>query len=124
MNSQPIGTLIDKMFELRENKRNLASQIKDIDTEMGELELILLDKMNEQGTTQIRSPLATATVSQQVVGHVENWDALYQHINENDAFYLLERRLANAAYRELLQMGDELPGVKPFTKHSISLRKL
>ena len=35
---------------------------------------------------------------------------------------LLQRRLANAAYAEMLEQGEALPGVEPFEKRSLNFR--
>jgi len=44
-------------------------------------------------------------------------------MKENDALFLLQRRPAAAAYRELLESGQTIPGVEPYTQRQIGLRK-
>jgi hypothetical protein len=40
----------------------------------------------------------------------------------NGALHLLQRRPATAAFRELQEAGEAVPGLEPFTKRAISLR--
>lgn len=127
LNEQPqtptIGKLIDRMLELRDQRSELSKQDKALKEEFDELENLVLTKLREQDTTKSSSPHGTATISEITVPTIENWDAFESFIYDNKAFYLLEKRPSGAAFRELFQQGEEVPGLKPFTKYSISLRK-
>lgn len=117
-----IGTIIDSMHAIREQKRELNAQIKYLDASYEELKTKLLEKMDSEGMLQSKSNLATATITTTVVPQVEDWDAVFDYVKQNDAFYLLQKRINSGPYRELLQMDEQLPGTKPFTKVDISLK--
>jgi hypothetical protein len=118
-----LGDKIDRMFDLREQKRLLTDQIKEIDEEYNEIRDALMGQMTELGTETARATLAQATLTQAVVPTVKDWDELYQYIKDNDALYLLERRPSVGAFRELFQGGEQIPGVEPYTKFDVSLRR-
>jgi hypothetical protein len=121
-----LGALIDYDCELRERIRVLTKQADDLKTERDQIELQILEMMDAQGVTQTRGAKATASVSESVVAHVKDWDRFWGYIGRTKQFHLLERRPANAAFRELLTQrnGKEIPGAEPFTKRSINLRTL
>ena len=121
---QTIGSLIDQLFELRERKRALDAQLKDIKAEMAEIEQQILERMSEQDLSQTRGRFATATRTESVVPTVKDWDRFYEYIRRHDALYLLERRPAVAAWRELYESGELPDGTEPFTKYGLSLRKV
>ena len=124
MSQQPIGPLIDKMLTIKDQKSELAKQIKTLTTEYEDLEKQLMLRLYDEGTTQSRSRSATATISEIVIPTIDDWGAFEAYVVENEALYLLEKRPAGAAFRELIQQGESIPGLKPFTKQSISLRRL
>jgi hypothetical protein len=78
--------------------------------------------MTEQGSTKVSSTLGTAIISETQQPSVKDWDAFYKHIKDSDAFHLLQRRAAAAAFRELWDIGQVVPGVESFTQRTINLR--
>jgi hypothetical protein len=55
---------------------------------------------------------------------VEDWDALYGHIQETNGWDLLHRRVAAAAVKLRWDEGEEVPGVGAFPVEKLSLTKL
>lgn len=121
---QTLGAKIDALHALREQKRELETEVKALNDQMKGLEADIMSQLDDQETLMSRGRAAQVTVTEQVVGTVQDWDAFYEYIVDNDAFHLLQRRVANAAYREMVEAGDEIPGTEPFTKRSLSLRKI
>jgi hypothetical protein len=68
------------------------------------------------------SAAGTASITEVIVPQVVDWDAVYEHIRETGDFYLLQKRPAAAAFRELHDSDITVPGMEPFTKRNISLR--
>ena len=115
---------IDHMFMLREAKRGLEAQIKELKAEIKECEEALIQRYAEVGTITARGTLASATITETVVPHIEDWGAVEQYVLDNDAVYLLHRRVSAGPWKELLDAGDNVPGITPFTARAISLTKL
>ena len=114
---------IDHMYALRDRKRGLEAQIKEISAEIAECNDWLLDKLKEVGTTTARGNLASATITESVVPNIEDWGAVSDWIIENDAVYLVHRRISAGPWKELMDAGTIVPGIAPYTKRAISLRK-
>ena len=114
---------IDRLYELREQKRQIDAELKDIVDEMEQLQSDVLTWLAEQGLDKASAGLATATISRQTFANVKDWSAFHAWVGENAAFHMLERRVAQGAFREMNAAGEEIPGVEPYEKISLSLRK-
>lgn len=119
-----MGSIIDRLFELRTEKSELNSKIKVVNIEMEALEEALFTRLDNEETIKAAGKLAGVTITTLVVPNVVDWTAVHQYIVDNDACYLLEKRVSAAPWRELLAMGTQIPGTEPFEKRSLSLRKL
>lgn len=119
-----IGKIIDEMLVLRDKRREIEKDAKELKDQYEALETVLLSRMHSQDSRQTRSSTATATVSENIVPTVRDWDAFEQYIKENNALYMLQRRPSTTAFRELHMQGEVIPGVEPYKEISISLRRL
>ena len=122
--TKAVGALIDQLYTLRADIRELNNTVNTLKQQKDELELKLIEMLDALGTDQSRSDLATATITETVVPNVEDWEAFYRYVSREKAFFLLERRVSSTAYRDTLQArkGRKLPGVESFTKRTLSLR--
>ena len=123
--SPPMATsaIIQKMADIREERRRIADRDKELVAEWRALEMELITRYEEQGVQKATTDAGTASITEMVVPQVVDWDAVYEHIKETGDFYLLQKRPAAAAFRELHEGGIEVPGIQPYTKKTISLRK-
>lgn len=119
-----LDKLIDTMFLIREEIRALEAQKKEKEQKLKKLKLEYQAACAAAGTDYARGKLASASITEQIVPIVEDWAAVHEYIMENNALYLLHRRLSAGPWKELLDMGDTVPGVEPFTKRDVSLRRL
>lgn len=117
-----LGAIIDRMTVLRDERRVIAARDKELVESYELLEKQLIALFKEQGTEAGSSKIATATMSTTPIPVVEDWDAYYAYMRENDALYLLQRRAAVGALNELKDAGVVPPGVRFIDKDSISLR--
>lgn len=121
------ATLDEVMNALSSNKEEQAIQakiVKEMKENKDALEKVLIDLLDDAGITRACNDVINVSVSEEIVPAVQDWEAVFNYIKENDAFYLLQKRLTAAPYRELINLGDELPGVTPFTKRNLSARTI
>lgn len=121
---QTTGAMIDRMFDIREQEKALNDALKDLGAQKKELESVLLERLDADETTMSRGKLASVTITESIVPQVIDWDAFYQYIAEHDAPYMLERRPAVGPFREHYQANEAIPGVEPFNRRALSLRKV
>lgn len=120
---QRLDVLANKRDELREQKRDLEAQLKKVKEALDSNEFEIIEALDELGVNRFAVGKLSFSISESQVGNVEDWDQLYGFIRENDAFHLLQRRLSNSAYNELVDLGEAPPGVVPFTKRGLNFSK-
>lgn len=116
------GEDIDALFELREKKRKLEASIKDLEGQASLIEERLMENMDKDGIDKMTGRKASVSISSSVVANVEDWDAFTAFIHKNKAYHLFQRRVSDAAYREMLEIKKVVPGTQPFTKKRLNLR--
>ena len=119
-----IGAKIDMLHALREQKRALEAQIKQLSGQMAELENDLIAQMDEEGVSKSTGKNATVSIITSVKPSVEDWDAFYAYIHRYKYYHLLERRPSVTGCRELLETKGKIPGVVPFTQRKLNIRSI
>lgn len=117
-----LGQKIDAMFDLREKKRALEAQIKELDGQYEILESELMEDMAKQGTDKMSGAKASVSITTSTVANVADWDSFLAYVYKMKYGHLLQRRVSDPAYRELLEQGKKVPGVEPFHKSRLNLR--
>lgn len=119
-----IGTKIDDLHEMRERKRALEEQVKEISRDMQSLEFELIKQMEAEGVTKSTGNRATVSVNDVVRPTVEDWDAFYAFIHRHRYYHLLERRPSASGCNELFESRGKVPGVVPFTQRKLNIRSV
>ena len=114
--------IIAEMASVRDERRSIASRDKELVARWRALEMELLIRLDEQGMLKATTDDGTASITKTILPQVVDWDALHAHIADTGDFFLLQKRPAAAAYRELHQSGQTVPGIEPYEKREISLR--
>ncbi len=119
-----VGALIDQIWAAREEKRRLEAQIKEVETTIADINEQLMERLEAEGLDKASGSKATVSVSTNTVANVDDWDAFWAYIIKNKFTHLLQRRVSDPAYRELLEAGKKVPGVQPFVKRTLNVRSL
>lgn len=114
-----------ELFNIKQEIKLIKStRLKPLEERAKELEVELLGMLEEQGTDSSRlNGIGSVTKTELVVPQAEDWTAFYEYVQSTGSFHLLNRALNAAAFRETLQSGEDIPGLVPFTKVSLSVRK-
>lgn len=119
----PTSAIITNLFEARERKRKLDEESKQIERDIAAMKLALIERMQTENIHSTSNDIATVTLTESVVPNVTDWTEFYNYLKENDALYLLERRVSSTGWRELHNSGATPPGTEPFLRFDLSLRK-
>lgn len=118
------GQIVGRLAEIREEKAHFNDQIKELNGEQRDLEFALLRLMEEQGgATRVAFGNLTASRTEQVVPIIRDWDAFEEYVRSEGALHMLQRRVATTSFKEMIESGQEVPGLEPYVKVGISLRK-
>lgn len=119
-----IGATIDNLWALREQKKKAEEAVKEIEAKIKEAEETLTERLEAEGMEKATGTKATISIGTSVVADVQDWDEFWKYIIKNKYTHLLQRRVSEPAYRELLDAGKKVPGVLPFTKKKLNFRSL
>ena len=119
-----LGAHVDELYELREAKRRKTQEIKDIEAKMETLDADIKTRMSELGVTLIRGTKASISLSHSTIPMMQDFDKFMKYVKENDADYLLQRRINSAPWRELVESGETVPGIEPMDRETLSVRKI
>lgn len=119
-----VGSMIDQLHSLRDKRKVLDDQSKELAKQAHVLGLELIEALEAEGLDSGRGRKASVSISRTVVPSVNDWEAFHEFIRKKKLMHLLQRRPSDAACRELFEMGKSIPGVEPFEKVGINLRSL
>ncbi|MGH1373579.1 MAG: hypothetical protein ACRBBW_16180 [Cellvibrionaceae bacterium] len=118
-----LSELLDKSTALRTEANELERIAKDLKAEKRIIDQMVVDMMNSMGISRTGNDNVNAVVVTKRLPNVSDWDAFYQFVNENNAPYLLQRRVSQKAVEEIVELGQEVPGVDFYEEEQLSLRK-
>ena len=119
-----LGELMAVYIELKETCTERSKEIKELEETRNHAEAELIAAMQEQGLNRVSNDDKSFSIAKDTYFSVEDWDAFERFMKEENAVYLLQRRTAVKACREMLEERGDVPGLKPFEKSSLSVRSL
>ena len=119
-----LGAAIDKMWQLREDKKAANKVVDNIEVEIKDLEVTMFDLLDAQDTRKAEGKKASVSISSVISANVEDWDQLWPFITKNKYFHLVQKRVSDPGMRELWEQGKRTPGVAQFTKRTLNIRSL
>ena len=129
--NQPLLTPVRTIDELIDRKKSIKSQMEKLNAELkglreqeNDIDLELLKKLDTEGLKKTANEVASVSIKEETVPDVHDWDALYEHIKQTGDFSLIQRRVSSTAYRELLKLGENIPGLQPREIRRINFRTL
>lgn len=126
LKSGTVGSVIDDLWALREKKRAADAVVSKIDEEIKAQEEIVYERLDKEGLKKADGTKASVSVGEATVASVTDWDALWTYISKTKNYQLVQKRVSDLAWRELmgLSKGKGVPGTEAFTKKKLTLRSL
>lgn len=114
---------IELYIALREKKAEVRQRHKEelepIEAGLMKLESLMAQALESAGISKAGSKAGTAFFKENTSVSVDDWSAVVQYVQDNDAFDILERRVAKSA---VLERGD-VPGILKVTSKVVQVRK-
>ena len=123
-NASKLGTLVDELYTIREQRKEVEKEAADMKKDERDLEERIMEKLDQEKTTTSRGTSASVSINERVVPSVTDWDDFERYIMRTKNLHLLQRRPAEAACRELFEKKGKIPGVEPFRKRTLSVNKV
>ncbi len=119
-----INDLIEKRAEVKRETESLNARLKELEAARDEIDLALLKKMDAEGLSRTANGSFSVSINEDTVPDVLDWDSVYAHVMSTRDFSLIQRRISSTAYKELLKLGEGVPGLQPRTIRKINFRSL
>lgn len=96
---------------------------KQLKARMQRIENELMQRMSDQGLTQIGSKSGTAYIKQVTSATVADWDTLLKYAIDTDQLHLLGKHVNKTAVAEFVKEKDDIPpGVNWYAENVVSIR--
>jgi hypothetical protein len=124
-----VDKLVQTYIKIRDAKDTLVREheqaLKSLTDQMEIIEQELLELCKSTGQDGGRTQHGTFTRTVKERYWTNDWDSMYRFIKEHDAPELLERRIAQANFKEFLsQNPDKLPeGINVDSRYAITVRR-
>lgn len=121
--------LVKVLLKIRDAKDKIRKeadqQIAKLDEQLDIINQQLQNILKETGATSIKTPHGTAYQTIKARYWTDNWEAMYNFIQNHDAFDLLERRIHQSNMKLFLEENPEvLPeGLNVDSKYSVTVRR-
>jgi hypothetical protein len=114
--------LINRLFAVRAEISQIeAGRLKDLKAVKLTIENNLKAEL-EVGEAAKFAGIGTVSMKEEIQPVVTDWDALYAYVKETDAFYLFQRKVNGAPFRDALAAGISIPGLEPVTVRKLNVR--
>jgi len=122
LTEKTLNDLLNELSEEKEKLKGVQNLEKNYKAKINELEGHIIYQLETQGVDRTGNDVCTVSIKKETVPTVEDWDAVHQHIIDTGRFELLQKRMSATAYRELQQLGQNVPGVKATELTRINFR--
>ena len=119
-----MNSIIDERALIKAQMDGLNKRLKEFREALDQVDRLLLKKMDNEGLSRTANDMASVSINEDIVPDVTDWDKLYEHVQETGDFSLIQRRGSSTAYRELLKLGEQVPGLESRTIRRINFRSL
>ena len=118
-----LGRKVESLNDRRNKIRRLEEQIKILKTSYVVMADEIMDEMEKLGLSDATGKSASVHLKNTDVANVKDWDKVYNYIHRHKAYHLMFRRIADAAFREELELRGKrgIPGIEIFTRRSAGL---
>lgn len=115
--------MIETYVKLRDKKKRMQDEhkkeLEPIEEGLMKLEARLMQAMEETGVEKLGGTAGTAFTKVNTSISVADWDSVVSYVKDNDAYDLLERRVAKSA---ALERGD-VPGLTVNQTKVVQIRR-
>ena len=126
INANDLVSTYVKIRTIRDRIKKEADQrIADLNVDLDVISQHLNTFLQNTGATSVKTPHGTAYTTLKSRFWTDNWDSMYNFIQEHEAFDLLERRLHQSNMKSFLEENPDLlpEGLNVDSKHSVLVRR-
>lgn len=119
-----MGLCADKLYQLKPKIKAANATLDELKREEIALKEHIIDRLPKSQASGISGKIANTRVNRKAVPQVKDWTKFYKYLKKTGNFFMLQKRLSNAAIEEVWDNGKKVPGVESFDVISVSCTKL
>lgn len=125
----PVDKLAKVYIKIRDAKTELKKEFenreKELQAQMDAIEAQLLEICRRTGSDSMRTQYGTVMRGVFTRYWTQDWSSMHEFIKENDALYLLEKRISQKAMQEFLEENPDKhpPGMSSNSEYKITVRR-
>ena len=117
--SNPLAEAIGQLASVEERKKALNAELKELNEKQSYLEEKIIEKLQAEGLKKVNSVFGSVSVSKDVYPQIKDFDKFCKYVVDHKAFDLIMKQVKKSSYQEMLDHGEELPGVEAFEKPKV-----
>ena len=117
-----INVVMDMRGRLGETIKESGRILDQLKKQRDVCDAHIIENLNQNGLKNIATEKYRASLSEETLPQVKDWDKVHAYVIENQCMELMYKRVSSVVYRELLSTG-EVPGIDSFEKSKLSFRK-
>lgn len=119
-----LAACADKLYELRA-KRQAAQKVADeIEAEEKAIKAHIIDNLPKSEASGVAGKLCRVTAVTKEIPQLKDDEAFFKYVKKTGRFDLMQRRLSDAAIKEIWDAGKEVPGIAHFNAVTLSINKI
>jgi hypothetical protein len=118
-----LGACADRLYELKDLKKQAKEAVDILEAEEKSIKEHIINSMPKTDSGAAGKYARVSVVTKQVP-QLKDDAAFFAYVKKHNRFDLMQRRLADAAVKEMWDAGKEVPGIEAFTAVTISLNKI
>ena len=121
---ETVGAMADLLHEVRQIRLAIQNKCAPFAARESELKKAIIDQLDATDETGAAGQSYRAQITVKTKPTVQDWEALYDYIAENDRFDLLGRSVATRAVKEMWDNDEQVPGVGKVNVKDVSITKI
>lgn len=119
-----IGILIDRLYDVKQDKGKANEGIKKINEKIAKLETEIIKRMEAEKTTAVKGRKASASITMAFYPSVEDIEKFARWCVRRKRFDMFRKQVSSAPVKEYYDDKNLLPdGVKTHTETKLNLRR-
>ena len=109
--SSNLPDLVNRYISVRAQRLAIDKEAASLKEHEDELKKLLVSKFREGNMLVVGSTNGTVKMTPGTEPVCNDWPAFYSYIKEHDAWEMLHKRVTITAVKELLDVGETIPGI-------------
>jgi hypothetical protein len=129
LEQEPVAPLPDQLMrvysKMREKLVEMQADVTKLELSMRTIKTALLAHCKTNGIESIRTPYGLAYRTTRTIYSTADWESFHKFVLDNDAPFLLEKKLHQGNVKEFLTDNPELipPGLNSSSEYTITIKR-